>query len=99
MHNLRGQTGEYIGIVEHGSPAHVAGLREGDRIIEVAGSSIAADTHDAVVAKIKAARGRALLLVVDAETYQYYRERRIELNGNMPNITRLDCPMTKPEGR
>ena len=99
MHSIKGKTGEYIGKVEHGSPSHVSGMKEGDRIIEVSGSSIADDTHNDVVGKIKAAGGRALMLVVDAETDKYYQERSIELNGNMPNIARHDCPMTKPEGR
>jgi len=48
MQAERGKHGQYIGKVESGSPAEAAGLRDGDRIVEVNGSSIDHDTHKQV---------------------------------------------------
>ena len=99
MQSIKQKPGEYIGKVEPGSPAHVAGLKEGDRIIEVCGENIENHSHNDVVNLIKAAGGRALLLVVDADADRYYKERGIIMNSDMPNVVKLDCPVSKPQGR
>jgi len=48
MQAERGRRGQYVGKVEAGSPAEAAGLRDGDRIVEVNGSSVDHDTHKQV---------------------------------------------------
>ena len=48
MQAERGKHGQYIGKVESGSAAEAAGLRDGDRIVEVNGSNINHDTHKQV---------------------------------------------------
>jgi len=48
MQAERGKLGQYIGKVEPGSPAEAAGLRDGDRIVEVNGSNVDHDTHKQV---------------------------------------------------
>ncbi|KAM3955199.1 Na(+)/H(+) exchange regulatory cofactor NHE-RF1 [Aphomia sociella] len=53
LHAEKGKPGQYIGKVDEGSPAEAAGLRRGDRILEVNGHSIAGETHKQVVARIK----------------------------------------------
>ena len=35
LHAEKGKAGQFIGKVDEGSPAAVAGLKEGDRIVEV----------------------------------------------------------------
>ncbi|CAH2061202.1 unnamed protein product, partial [Iphiclides podalirius] len=64
LHAEKGKPGQYIGKVDEGSPAEVAGLRRGDRILEVNGQSIAGETHKQVVARIKQRPDDAELLVV-----------------------------------
>jgi Na(+)/H(+) exchange regulatory cofactor NHE-RF2 len=54
LHAQKIKPGQFIGIVDAGSPAEVAGLREGDRIIEVNGSNISQENHKQVVERIKA---------------------------------------------
>jgi len=44
----RQRQGQFISNVEGGSPADVAGLREGDRIVEVNGEGVDNDSHSQV---------------------------------------------------
>ncbi|GBP94893.1 hypothetical protein EVAR_90810_1 [Eumeta japonica] len=64
LHAEKGKQGQYIGKVDEGSPAETAGLRTGDRILEVNGASIAGETHKQVVARIKELPDETRLLVV-----------------------------------
>ncbi|XP_028178424.1 Na(+)/H(+) exchange regulatory cofactor NHE-RF1 [Ostrinia nubilalis] len=63
LHAEKGKPGQYIGKVDDGSPAEAAGLRRGDRILEVNGHSIAGESHKQVVARIKERAEDAELLV------------------------------------
>ncbi|KAG5897401.1 hypothetical protein JTB14_013493 [Gonioctena quinquepunctata] len=67
LHAEKGKPGQYIGKVDEGSPAEAAGLRQGDRILEVNGESIANKTHKQVVELIKSQTGETKLLVADPE--------------------------------
>lgn len=67
LHAEKGKPGQYIGKVDEGSPAEAAGLRQGDRILEVNGESIANKTHKQVVELIKTLPGETRLLVADPE--------------------------------
>lgn len=49
LHAEKGKPGQYIGKVDEGSPAELAGLRQGDRILEVNGVSIKNETHKQVI--------------------------------------------------
>lgn len=65
LHAEKGKPGQYIGKVDEGSPAETAGLRQGDRILEVNGVSIRNENHKQVVQRIKALPNETKLLVVD----------------------------------
>lgn len=65
LHAEKGRPGQYIGKVDDGSPAESAGLRQGDRIIEVNGTNITTETHKKVVELIKAVPNETKLLVID----------------------------------
>jgi len=67
LHAEKGKPGQYIGKVDEGSPAETAGLKQGDRILEVNGESIADKTHKQVVEIIKQNANETKLLVVDPE--------------------------------
>lgn len=88
--------GQYIGKVDRGSPAESAGLREGDRIVQVDGQDIEGETHSKVVARIKkgstsedtsddpdSSISRCSLLVVDRRADTYYKEKGIRVHSNM----------------
>jgi len=65
LHAEKGKQGQYIGKVDDGSPAERAGLKQGDRIIEVNAVNIGNETHKQVVQRIKAIASEVQLLVVD----------------------------------
>lgn len=53
LHAERAKTGQHIGKVDVDSPAESAGLREGDRIIEVNCVNISNENHQQVVKRIR----------------------------------------------
>ncbi|XP_023299570.2 Na(+)/H(+) exchange regulatory cofactor NHE-RF1 [Lucilia cuprina] len=67
LHSEKAKPGQFIGKVDANSPAEAAGLKEGDRIIEVNGVAINSETHKQVVQRIKAIAGEVRLLLVDVE--------------------------------
>lgn len=66
LHAEKGKPGQFIGKVDPDSPAEDAGLRQGDRIIEVNNVAINQETHKEVVERIKALEQEVRLMVLDA---------------------------------
>ncbi|XP_072756817.1 uncharacterized protein [Anoplolepis gracilipes] len=96
LHAQKGKNGQFIGKVDDGSPSQAAGLRQGDRIIEVNEIDIANETHNQVVERIKAFANETKLLVVDQEADDYFRENNIVIKGTMPNIKVIKTPEKNP---
>jgi len=89
--------GQFIGKIDAGSPAEAAGLRSGDRIIEVNGDNIEASTHKQVVEKIKSVPDLVRLLVVDQVADKYYADQGFTVSSTMDNcVERIESPPTKP---
>jgi len=80
--------------VDPASPAEAAGLREGDRIVAVNGVDVADGTHQDVVRRIRADPDRVELLVVDAETDEYFKQRGVNVSTSMTDsaVQRIVCP-------
>uniref|UniRef100_A0A8C3EDY8 Na(+)/H(+) exchange regulatory cofactor NHE-RF1 n=1 Tax=Corvus moneduloides TaxID=1196302 RepID=A0A8C3EDY8_CORMO len=66
LHGEKGKLGQFIRLVEAGSPAERSGLRAGDRLLEVDGENVERESHQQVVERIRAAAGAVSLLVVDS---------------------------------
>ncbi|XP_061866693.1 Na(+)/H(+) exchange regulatory cofactor NHE-RF1 [Colius striatus] len=66
LHGEKGKPGQFIRLVEAGSPAERSGLRAGDRLLEVDGENVERESHQQVVERIRAAAGTVSLLVVDS---------------------------------
>ncbi|XP_071569227.1 uncharacterized protein [Temnothorax nylanderi] len=96
LHAQKGKNGQFIGKVDDGSPSQAAGLRQGDRIIEVNEIDIANETHNQVVERIKAFANETKLLVVDQEADDYFRENNIVIKGAMPNVKVIKTPERNP---
>ncbi|XP_029977492.1 Na(+)/H(+) exchange regulatory cofactor NHE-RF1a isoform X2 [Sphaeramia orbicularis] len=79
LHGEKGKTGQFIRLVEPDTPAAVAGLLAGDRLVFVNGDSVEGESHQQVVARIRATGDRALeLIVVDAETAELLNKHNLQ---------------------
>lgn len=95
LHAEKGKPGQYIGKVDEDSPAEAAGLKEGDRIIEVNGVNIANENHKQVVQRIKAIPEETKLLVVDSEADNYFKSKNIVIKSTHPNVVTLKTPVPR----
>lgn len=95
LHAEKGRSGQYVGKVDEGSPAEAAGLKEGDRILEVNDVNIVNENHKQVVQMIKSMPNETKLLVVDEETEIYYKSKNIPVNSSLPNVTYIKTPNFK----
>ena len=96
LHAEKGRHGQFIGKVDEGSPSEAAGLRQGDRIIEVNEINIANESHKQVVERIKAFASETKLLVVDQLADDYYKANNTPIKGSMPGIRILKTPEKSP---
>lgn len=92
LHAERGKPGQYIGKVDDGSPAEAAGLKEGDRIIEVNGVNISNENHKQVVQRIKTVPDETKLLVVDSEADAYFKSKNIVIKSDLPDVIYVKTP-------
>ncbi|XP_052801710.1 Na(+)/H(+) exchange regulatory cofactor NHE-RF1-like isoform X2 [Mya arenaria] len=86
LHAEKEKKGQYIGLVDANSPADDAGLQKGDRIIEVNGENIEDTTHQQVIQKIKAGGEETILLVVDQDTDDFYKNNGIKITADLPEV-------------
>ncbi|NXW06477.1 NHRF1 protein, partial [Fregetta grallaria] len=75
LHGEKGKPGQFIRLVEAGSPAERSGLRAGDRLLEVDGENVERESHQQVVERIRAAAGAVNLLVVDPVADEQLQKR------------------------
>ncbi|XP_034544307.1 Na(+)/H(+) exchange regulatory cofactor NHE-RF2-like [Notolabrus celidotus] len=75
LHGERNRGGQYIRKVDPGSSADMAGLRAGDRVVEVNGENVENESHHQVVNRIRVVSHRTRLLVVDKDTDDHLRSR------------------------
>ncbi|XP_034063850.1 Na(+)/H(+) exchange regulatory cofactor NHE-RF1-like isoform X2 [Gymnodraco acuticeps] len=73
LHSEKSRPGQFIRAVDDGSPAQQAGLKPQDKILQVNGVSVKDMQHSEVVAAIKAGGEETSLLVVDAETEEFFK--------------------------
>ncbi|XP_056107234.1 Na(+)/H(+) exchange regulatory cofactor NHE-RF2 isoform X2 [Rhinichthys klamathensis goyatoka] len=78
LHGEKGKSGQFIRLVEPDSPAELAGLRAGDRLVFVNGERVESDSHQQVVARIRASAGNLELIVVDVDTDLLLRKHELK---------------------
>ncbi|KAM9770852.1 LOW QUALITY PROTEIN: Na(+)/H(+) exchange regulatory cofactor NHE-RF2 [Menidia menidia] len=100
LHGERNRGGQFIRKVEPGSSADMAGLRPGDRVVEVNGENVEKETHHQVVSRIREVPHRTRLLVVDRQTDEFLRVRGLpcaeELAVEMGTLSPRPSPMATP---
>nr|XP_029134362.1 Na(+)/H(+) exchange regulatory cofactor NHE-RF1-like isoform X2 [Labrus bergylta] len=77
LHGEKGKTGQFIRLVEPDTPASEAGLLAGDRLAFVNGESVEGESHQQVVARIRATAGALELIVVDDETAELLKKHNL----------------------
>ncbi|KAM8945895.1 Na(+)/H(+) exchange regulatory cofactor NHE-RF1-like [Pelodytes ibericus] len=75
LHSEKARQGQFVRLVEAGSPAEKSGLRAGDRLIRVCGDDVKELGHQQVVSKIRAATEQLILEVETGVTAN-------EISGN-----------------
>uniref|UniRef100_A0A674F878 Na(+)/H(+) exchange regulatory cofactor NHE-RF n=1 Tax=Salmo trutta TaxID=8032 RepID=A0A674F878_SALTR len=78
LHGEKGKTGQFIRLVEPDSPAAAAGLFAGDLLTFVNGDSVEGESHQQVVARIRATVGSLELIVVDAKTAEVLNKHSLK---------------------
>ncbi|XP_077380531.1 NHERF family PDZ scaffold protein 2 isoform X2 [Festucalex cinctus] len=104
LHGEKNKGGQFIRKVEPGSSADYAGLRAGDRVVEVNGENVENDSHHQVVERIREVPHRTRLLVVDRNTDEYLHscglacteELAIEMGTLSPRLSPGDTPSSSP---
>ncbi|XP_040000978.1 Na(+)/H(+) exchange regulatory cofactor NHE-RF2 [Xiphias gladius] len=104
LHGERNKGGQFIRKVEPGSSADLAGLRPGDRVVEVNGENVENETHHQVVNRIRQVAHRTRLLAVDRDTDDYLRSRglactedlAIEMGTLSPRPSPAPTPSSSP---
>ena len=72
--------GHFVENVTAKSPADKAGLRAGDRILEINGVNIETENAEDVFYRIKACNNMVTLLAVDAKTFGLIRKNHLSLD-------------------
>jgi hypothetical protein len=83
----------FISDVTKHSPAAVCGLRDGDRILEINGTTIETLTYETILDKIKQhmAADDLELLVLDKKSVHWYRERNYPITSRtLPTIVHME---------
>ena len=88
--NLHGernvQAGQTISAVDDGSEAQRAGLRVGDKVVEVNGVNVEKMSHSEVVKKIKMNDKQVSMLVIDHITEAYLKQEGRPITADMCNL-------------
>ncbi|KAL1778956.1 Na(+)/H(+) exchange regulatory cofactor NHE-RF1 [Sigmodon hispidus] len=83
LHGEKGKVGQFIRLVEPGSPAEKSGLLAGDRLVEVNGENVEKETHQQVVSRIRAALNAVRLLVVDPATDEHLKKLGVPIREEL----------------
>lgn len=86
LHAEKAKPGQFIGAIDPDSPADHAGLKEGDRIVEVNGVNINQENHKQVVERIKSIDNETRLLVVSKAAEDVYKRFGVVVKGTLPTV-------------
>eukprot|EP00092_Neocalanus_flemingeri_P044114 GFUD01048790.1.p1 GENE.GFUD01048790.1~~GFUD01048790.1.p1 ORF type:complete len:190 (-),score=50.82 GFUD01048790.1:232-801(-) len=89
LYKKKNTPGQFIGSIDQGSPAEDAGLKEGDKLVEVNGVNVEQENHKQVVQKIKEIPDEVTILVVDKDCEKYHNEKKIKITNLLPHILQI----------
>merc|ERR1712183_590196 len=85
--------GQYVRQVAEGGVADVAGVKEGDRIVEINSTNIEDKTHKDVVAMIVASGKEVNFLMVDEETDVHYKKQKVAITMSLLTAAVMTPPV------
>merc|ERR1711894_218284 len=89
LHTHRSKESQLVGNVDPESPADAAGVKKGDKIIEVNGTNISNENHTQVVARIKAGGDETRILVADQDCVKWHQERGQNISSSLSYVLHL----------
>jgi len=89
LHTDRSKESQLVGNVDEGSPADAAGVKKGDKIIEVNGTNISNENHTQVVARIKAGGEETRILVADKDCVEWHLEQGHNISSSLSYVLHL----------
>ncbi|XP_026768371.3 Na(+)/H(+) exchange regulatory cofactor NHE-RF3 [Pangasianodon hypophthalmus] len=87
--SCKGPEGMFMTDVIVGGAADNAGVKAGDRLVEINGENVEGATHDQTVEKVKAAGKSVMFLLVDKDTDKYYKNKCIRLGTGLATTKHL----------
>ncbi|KAM3923901.1 Na(+)/H(+) exchange regulatory cofactor NHE-RF4 [Leptodactylus fuscus] len=87
--------GHVIRQVVPGGPAHLAGLKDGDQVLQINGEYVHEQEHIRVVQKVKASGSRLSLTVLDEASYEKLRADKMSPISILSNYIPESCPRPK----
>ncbi|KAI1285812.1 Na(+)/H(+) exchange regulatory cofactor NHE-RF2 [Halotydeus destructor] len=92
-----GKTGHFIEQIDDDSPAVLAGLQNGDKIIEVNSEITNGMSHAQVAELIKTSPGSQVqLLVVDGRAEKHFVDSKQPMNSSSRSLVVIRCPSNRP---
>ncbi|KAM4047170.1 Na(+)/H(+) exchange regulatory cofactor NHE-RF3-like [Anomaloglossus baeobatrachus] len=88
----KGTKGFFLDTLLAGGVAVKAGVKEGDRIIEINGKNIEFDSYEQLVKKVKESGDSVMFLLADKETTDYFHQNKKEITAEVANLQLLPNP-------
>ncbi|KAM4872495.1 Na(+)/H(+) exchange regulatory cofactor NHE-RF3 isoform 1-T2 [Thomomys bottae] len=83
LNAIQGVPGSFIKEVQNGGPAAMAGLEDGDIIVEVDGENVLEEPYEKVVDRIQSSGKEVTLLVCAKKSYDYFQAKNIAIVSAM----------------
>ncbi|KAM4699136.1 Na(+)/H(+) exchange regulatory cofactor NHE-RF3 isoform 2-T3 [Discoglossus pictus] len=87
--SLQGVSGLFLASVAPNGVAEKAGVREGDRFIEINGKNVESDSHDHLTKKVKDSGESVMFLLVDKETDEYFKKQKMKVTADKATVQHL----------
>ena len=90
------QDGPYVSCIEENSAAATAGLRVGDKIIEINGFNVEREESNQVLYKMKGLEHEMKLFVMDRATFEEYKRIGVQITSSMSGVVHLRSRPVQP---
>ena len=95
LYKKKNTPGQFIGSIDPGSPAEDAGLKDGDKLVEVNGIDVTQENHKQVVQRIREIPTQVTVLVVDNNCEKYYKEKKIKITNLLPHVLHISSKINQ----